>query len=442
MVNYSGQVGDTFDAMLCSAADCLSNCSRILDAGGVSATDIEFLGSADPKSLWADLGNGMYALVDVGDVHVSAPCRSKKDYCLERFLEQFEIFREHCFADCFGTHFDHNPGRVLKEQVLISMIGQTCRICVKSIDDRGLNGKRIVVSCPSVDEKILFESGKITAAITAFMDKRSNENAVVDNGVSLHGFVSGKAEIDGRCRVMISVRGFETCRFALTITATDLASHPRLKEMFNAYGTISSVVNSDFAESLVGEYDFNAAHNDRDASLIELSSTALNARVSAYLVAKQKQMLDAFRHSRLLIDGSNVLLRNEQLNWRTIRTLIETLRRHRIPCELFFDATIWNKLTEMKEHKGIEFLRELMSKRPDFVHIVPAGSQADDYILMRADKENFHIISDDTFRQQEYRERYTWLANRKESGLVRVHRFDVIDGRLVVPDLLIYEKVV
>ena len=113
----------------------------------------------------------------------------------------------------------------------------------------------------------------------------------------------------------------------------------------------------------------------------------------------------------------------------------------RVEFHLYFDASIWAKLEELGTKGGVQFVNHMIDTDRSRVKIVPSGTQADDFILQRANAEGNHILSHDKYRQQAYRELYPWLDNLKESGNKRLHRFDVVNGMLTIPDLYIYEKV-
>jgi hypothetical protein len=65
---------------------------------------------------------------------------------------------------------------------------------------------------------------------------------------------------------------------------------------------------------------------------------------------------------------------------------------------------------------------------PDMITIVPAGSQADHFIIPHAQQNGGTIISNDRFK--EFKETHPWLNT---SG--RLAKFDVINEQLSVPNL-------
>ena len=130
----------------------------------------------------------------------------------------------------------------------------------------------------------------------------------------------------------------------------------------------------------------------------------------------------------LLIDGSN-LLRTLPSGGKAFAALLHELDRAGRRFQVIFDANIKYVLDERGDVSG----RQILSHLADRVTIVPAGSPADDYILLLADRKGFAICSNDRYEQ--FRTRYTWLATRFESADRRLHTVAEIDGELVAPTL-------
>ena len=95
--------------------------------------------------------------------------------------------------------------------------------------------------------------------------------------------------------------------------------------------------------------------------------------------------------------------------------------------QVLLDANILHVLRENGDVEGACRLEDLLTHRPDCAKIVPAGARADDFILIRANDDGSHIVSNDRFNQ--YVERYPWLKEQ------RLHKFMFMDGRLMIPDL-------
>jgi len=75
---------------------------------------------------------------------------------------------------------------------------------------------------------------------------------------------------------------------------------------------------------------------------------------------------------------------------------------------------------------GKTLLEKLLSKSSDTIKMVPAGSVADEFILLCANRDGSHVLSND--RYEPYVERYPWLKDK------RTHKFMFMDGHLMIPD--------
>ena len=71
-------------------------------------------------------------------------------------------------------------------------------------------------------------------------------------------------------------------------------------------------------------------------------------------------------------------------------------------------------------------LEKLMKENPAEVKMVPAGARADDFILLCANGDGSHILSNDRYEQ--YVEHYPWLKEQ------RLHKFMFIEEHLMIPD--------
>ena len=133
----------------------------------------------------------------------------------------------------------------------------------------------------------------------------------------------------------------------------------------------------------------------------------------------------------VIVDGSNVIRANDGFSWRTLGALVYELKRRGCNFRLVFDANIKHVLEERNEQQGIDYLERLEKTYSDRFLIVPAGAQADDYVLLLADKEDAHIISCDRYNDEKFRSRYVWLRDKSQP---RVHTFAVMGSQLLVPD--------
>lgn len=135
----------------------------------------------------------------------------------------------------------------------------------------------------------------------------------------------------------------------------------------------------------------------------------------------------------MIIDGSN-LLRRKGGNWlQGLNAAQHALTEKRIPWFVCFDANVFHVLEKQGHPGDSKLLHGMVESDSDHYQVVPAGIRADDFILQQANRECAHILSNDLFR--DFAEKYPWLK-----GNQRVHRFDFVRGRLLVPDFDIAEE--
>ena len=146
-------------------------------------------------------------------------------------------------------------------------------------------------------------------------------------------------------------------------------------------------------------------------------------------------------NTRIIVDASNVVRADDKLSWRALRALVVAFERQGREFALMFDANIGHVLEEMNEKAGVNYIESLKRNLPDKVLVVPAGSQADEFILFEAEKTGAHILSRDRYRDDKFRARYKWLSEQ-DAQESRVHKFAIMDSYLSVPDLDIREAIV
>ena len=132
--------------------------------------------------------------------------------------------------------------------------------------------------------------------------------------------------------------------------------------------------------------------------------------------------------SLLLVDGSN-LVRTLPGAGNALAALLFAFERAGREFNVVFDATIRHVFEEAKDVAG----QQLLATCAPRVTIVPAGTPADDYLLLLADRKGCAVVSNDRFEQ--YRDRYPWLGARVESAERRLHAVAEIGGELVAPTL-------
>ena len=134
----------------------------------------------------------------------------------------------------------------------------------------------------------------------------------------------------------------------------------------------------------------------------------------------------------IIIDGNNVFLRGDP-NTMPLHMMVKTLDTMGHFVHVFFDANIYYVMRNndiMLSGRGNHHTQvaAAFGLPPDMITIVPAGSQADHFIIPHAQQNGGTIISNDRFK--EFKETHPWLNT---SG--RLAKFDVINEQLSVPNL-------
>ncbi len=120
----------------------------------------------------------------------------------------------------------------------------------------------------------------------------------------------------------------------------------------------------------------------------------------------------------VLLDGTNIIHWDEQRTGCTLKYLMaltEYFEESGISYQVFFDASARYHLPE-EERATYE---SLISDNPEHFRQTPAGTRADDFLLVLADAEpSGYIISNDRFR--DYEDQYPWLKSERRviSGMV------------------------
>ena len=138
----------------------------------------------------------------------------------------------------------------------------------------------------------------------------------------------------------------------------------------------------------------------------------------------------------ILIDGNNVVMEDRKHGWRVLKTLLDWLDNNEKKWFLYFDATIW--YAKGLNGDGKRYIKSLIDKEQ--AKVCPSRTEADAFILLHADKEECHIISNDGYKKWEVK--YPWIAERTETGNLRVHKFTVKEDILMIPDFDMFEKIV
>jgi hypothetical protein len=128
----------------------------------------------------------------------------------------------------------------------------------------------------------------------------------------------------------------------------------------------------------------------------------------------------------VIIDGSNIIRFKDGGSVKGLATSVSALKEKGCHVRVFLDANILHVLEDNGDVEGKTLLEKLLSESSDTIKMVPAGSVADEFILLCANRDGSHVLSND--RYEPYVERYPWLKAR------RTHKFMFMDGRLMIPD--------
>jgi hypothetical protein len=133
---------------------------------------------------------------------------------------------------------------------------------------------------------------------------------------------------------------------------------------------------------------------------------------------------------RLVLDGLNICCWGAQekaaLDLRILLTLCTELAGMKIPTLVFFDANTPNLLHRRPDGDAYRAY-DILKKHGVFVE-VPGGISADEFILLRADREGSHVISNDQFR--DFSKLYSWVS---DGG--RLIKGAVAGAKLTIPQL-------
>ncbi len=137
-----------------------------------------------------------------------------------------------------------------------------------------------------------------------------------------------------------------------------------------------------------------------------------------------------------LLDGSNIMHWDETRSGITLKYLLNITRHFEsagIPYQVLFDATARYRLPIRERDEYERLLRE----KNGLFQQVPAGTKADDFLLVLADSNPaFRIITNDCYR--DYKQTYSWLRTEKRllHGMVMGNMifFPETKLKIMVPD--------
>ena len=138
--------------------------------------------------------------------------------------------------------------------------------------------------------------------------------------------------------------------------------------------------------------------------------------------------------SEIVIDGSNVIRAGNSCGVVGLQALLRNLQSKGVRCHVLFDANVIHVVGEEFGSDQAQILQRMIDESAGMLSCVPGGSRADEYILLRANTDGLHILSNDQYR--DYQSQYPWIAEER-----RVHKFVFTNGRLLIPDLGIDAKI-
>ena len=416
-----------------------------------------------------DLGKGYIGVVEIPRCSYSVGEIGVGDSAFKKCLESVHAANGMC---TWGWNNGENQGRDITEFVVRSLLGQRVGIVVTKVTfgDWG-EDVEITFNCPEIQRRIDAQVESVKSVVAEFMRVRNVEAGRLSSGGIIKGRIIVESAEGQASRFRLESDDVRTYSLTLLYNDKSLGNHvllrpevyrpqynpfetrwerkERLRLMKESYdwrrhaiaaGLVCNL-KDDVLAAMEGEHEFCVESVDHVAHVVFLSSKGVDTCIKNALAERCHAKVRAMAKVPLLIDGSNLLLLDKALGWKSVRTLVRCLNEMRVEFHLYFDASIWAKLEELGAKGGVLFVKHMIDTDRSRVKIVPSGTQADDFILQRANAEGNHILSHDKYRQQEYRELYPWLDNLKESGDKRLHRFDVVNGMLTIPDLYIYEKV-
>ena len=136
----------------------------------------------------------------------------------------------------------------------------------------------------------------------------------------------------------------------------------------------------------------------------------------------------------LLIDGTNLLQRFKDKGYtaKTILLAIKAIQNRGWRYHVFFDCSIEPILETTNDQTIVRLINDLKASKDCAMTIVPAGTPADEYLLMYADVKGVDVVSNDLFR--DYSERFPWVGQKVEEGK-RIHSCAYVLDQFMIPTL-------
>ena len=233
---------------------------------------------------------------------------------------------------------------------------------------------------------------------------------VLSDGVSTDSYAAELAEVRRR------VTAGELCVHAIALgPSADRAVLSALagSNVFDPFGADMSGAFAAAGRDLTRRYEHAAA----EAFSVSAPATAAGG--------------DYFRDHVFYIDGSNLLWWDSRNGLRLdiVLSLARELKARGADYRVFFDASAPHKLREKGRPGDERRYEEILRQRPDRFVQVPAGTEADAFILMKADRDaRAVVVSQDRFRDREAI--YPWVRDpaRCLTGMA-------LDGMLLFPKI-------
>lgn len=132
------------------------------------------------------------------------------------------------------------------------------------------------------------------------------------------------------------------------------------------------------------------------------------------VITEQAMPVDRHIGAEYLLDGSNILHWDEYWTGISLKHLLaitDHLKKAGQPFQVFFDATAPHILKK-KAPQEVETYENLLKDDPAHFCQVPAGTRADDFLLLQADvNKNALILTQDLFR--DHVDKYPWLKTER-----------------------------
>ncbi len=175
------------------------------------------------------------------------------------------------------------------------------------------------------------------------------------------------------------------------------------------------------------------------------------------LLPQDENLHGTWRGCKMILDGDSIVkfgsdrdagIFNCHVSY--LSAVIQALEDHHIPWFCFTDADLKpDSRSYVNKYGGGQQLnayKALIGRYPDRFNHAPGGTQADDYILQKADVEDCDIVSDDNFQKPIYIQRYPWLKIKDENNKYldvyhRVKSFSVVEGKVQIPGIGVMSEI-